>query len=145
MFLRQDTADPAVTALTLKDASDILQEALQELPELAAELEAPPDRPRARLSAIVGEMSGAQEWTLALDELEDSGVDLRPRLPLRGERELTGAVRGLDRAAVPLSQVVEPLTLDPLTVADDPAYLRGIEAQLNLPDYVKAGLKRVYV
>ncbi|MDF0645205.1 MAG: amidohydrolase family protein [Nitrospira sp.] len=145
VFLRQDTADPTVTALTLKDATDMLQEALQELPELAAELEAPPDRPRPRLSGIVRGMSEAQEWTLALDELEDSGVELRPRLPMRGERELTGALRGLDRAAAALSQVVEPLTLDPLTVADDPAFLTGIEAQPNLPDYVKAGLKRVYV
>ncbi|BFU95584.1 MAG: cytosine deaminase [Nitrospira sp.] len=144
VFLQQDTADPTVTALTLNDATKMLQEALHELPELAAELEGSPARPRARLSAIVRGMSEAQEWTLALDELDDSGVDLRPRLPMRGERELTGAVRGLDRAAVPLSQVVEPLVLDPLTVADDPAFLKSIEAQPNLPDYVKAGLKRAY-
>lgn len=144
LFLGQETADPVVSALTLKAATEMLQEALQQLPALAAELEAPPSRPRPRLSAIVHRMPIAQEWTLALDELDDSGVDLRPRLPLRGERELTGAIRGLERAAVPLSQVVEPLTLDPLTVADDPAFLKSIGAQLNVPSNVKAGLMALY-
>jgi 5-methylthioadenosine/S-adenosylhomocysteine deaminase len=144
VFLRQETADPTVAALTLKTATEMLQKALQQLPELAAEFEAPPARPRTRLSAIVRGMPMAQEWTLALDELDDSGVDLRPRLPMRGERELTGAVRGLERAAAPISQVVEPLTLDPLTVVDDPAFLKSIGTQMNLPDYMKTGLKGLY-
>jgi cytosine/adenosine deaminase-related metal-dependent hydrolase len=144
VFLRQETADPAVAALTLHDATETLQNALQELPALAAELETSPAHARARLSAIARGMPVAQEWTLALDELDDTGVDLRPRLPMRGERELTGAVRGLEPVAAPLSQIVEPLMLDPLTVADDPAFLKSIEAQMNLPEYVKTGLRALY-
>jgi hypothetical protein len=85
-----------------------------------------------------------QDWTLALDELEDVGVELRPRLPLPGEEEPTGAVRALDRAARPLSEIVEPLELDPLTVADDATFLDRLNRQVNLPGYVKAGLQKMY-
>ncbi|MDO8895417.1 hypothetical protein [Nitrosomonas sp.] len=96
------------------------------------------------LAKLASALPVSQEWTLALDELEDSGMDLRPRLPLPGERELTGASRGLERTAVPLSEIVVPLKLDPLTVADDSAFLDRIENQINLPNYVKIGLNTLY-
>ena len=122
----------------------MLREALLRLPELARELEKPKAERRTVLSKLEKKLPAKQEWTLALDELEDVGVDIRPRLPLLGERELTGALRGLERAAAPLSEIVVPLKLDPLTVADDSTFLDRIENQINLPDYVKTGLKTMY-
>lgn len=114
------------------------------MPELARELEHPSTGLRAALAEVTGGTPSTQEWTLALDELENSGVDLHPRLPLRGERELTGALRALDRTARPLSEIVEPLEHDHLTVVDDKTYLDRINSQPNLPGYVKAGLKSMY-
>lgn len=144
IFLQQETTDPTVGALSLKSSSETLRKALRQLPELARELEHPSTRLRAVLSEVIGGTPPNQEWTLALDELEDSGVDLRPRLPLRGEGELTGALRVLDRTARPISEIVEPLELDPLTVVDDKTFLDRINNQPNLPGYVKAGLQTMY-
>lgn len=144
IFLQQETADSSVGSLTLKTATAVLRETLQRLPELARELAQPKIERRMVLSKLAKALPVTQAWTLVLDELEDSGMDLRPRLPLPGERELTGALRGLERAAAPLAEILEPLKLDPLTVADDPAFLERIAQQKNLPDYVKTGLKALY-
>jgi hypothetical protein len=46
--------------------------------------------------------------------------------------------------SAPLSQILTPLTLDPLTVADDKTFLARLLTQPNLPDFVKAGLPRLY-
>ncbi|OQW43358.1 MAG: amidohydrolase [Proteobacteria bacterium SG_bin4] len=138
IFLQQQTADPSVGSLTLKSAADMLRKALVQLPELARELEQPESAPRAMLAKLGSRLAQQQEWTIALDELEDSGMDLRPRL------SLTGAVRGLERAAAPLSAIVQPLKLDPLTVVDDPDFLASIASQKNLPAYVKTGLQALY-
>jgi hypothetical protein len=71
-------------------------------------------------------------------------VDLRPRLPLRGRREFTGPKRLASRAAAPLSTILEPLDLDPITVADDARFLDQIGTERNLPEFIKAGLKTLY-
>lgn len=144
IFLQQETADPSVGNLSLNTATSMLREALVRLPELARELEQPKTKHHSLLAKLASALPVPQEWTLALDELEDSGMDLRPRLPLPGECALTGASRGLERAAAPLSEIVAPLKLDPLTVADDSTFLDRIENQINLPDYVKTGLKKLY-
>ncbi len=47
-------------------------------------------------------------------------------------------------AAEPLSEIVGPLELDPLTVADDDSFLKQIAQEKNLPDAVKQGLKELY-
>jgi hypothetical protein len=47
-------------------------------------------------------------------------------------------------AAIPLSQLLEPLPLDALTVASDPTFLTRVAAQKNLPDYIKQGLPALY-
>ncbi|MEP7152508.1 MAG: hypothetical protein ABI856_12425 [Nitrospira sp.] len=92
----------------------------------------------ARVSCYIAweGMLRQEEWTVALDELEGTGVDLRPRLPMRGERHLTGPTPALARAE-PLSEIVVPLELDPLTVADDATFLSRIDKQINLPDFVR--------
>jgi hypothetical protein len=46
--------------------------------------------------------------------------------------------------AVPLSQLVTPMTLDPLTVADDSDFLDRVAAQTVLPSYVRENLKDMY-
>ncbi|HET6675352.1 MAG TPA: amidohydrolase family protein [Nitrospiraceae bacterium] len=144
VFLEHESADPTVGALSLKAAMKTLKEALRQLPELAREREQPDAAPRGVLRRLVQGMPSQQEWTLALDELEDTGLDLRPRLPLRGEQALTGPTRAPTLMASPLSEIVEPLDLDPLTVADDATFLSRIDRQLNLPDFVKTGLKAMY-
>jgi cytosine/adenosine deaminase-related metal-dependent hydrolase len=139
VYLTQATADPVVAAIPLGEARATLKDAFRRLPELARLLEQPQPAPRRaawRPEPVV--------WSLALDELEETGVDLRPRLPLRGRRDFTGPTRLATRGAAPLSQVLEPLVLDPLTVADDEKFLDQIGMEKNLPGFIQSDLKTLY-
>jgi 5-methylthioadenosine/S-adenosylhomocysteine deaminase len=37
-----------------------------------------------------------------------------------------------------------PIQLDALTVASDKSFFKKVAAQMNLPDYIKKGLKKMY-
>lgn len=130
--LAQATADPVVGALTLKTAQARLEDGLQRLPELAHALEHPQP-------GLLG-AERAPEWSLLLDHEEPDGFALRPHLPFGPLGTLTGELPPAVAAAEPLSQILGPLELDPLTVADDPDFLDRLSAQPNLPDAVKQGL-----
>lgn len=139
LYLAHPNADPLVQGLTLSAAHEALTAALRSLPALARRAE----RPR-RVSAAAQFAGGA--WRLALDEVVDTGVDLRPNLPARSAegRPLRAAamMRPLfAQAARPLSATVRPMRIDPLTVVDDPDYLDDLDLQLNLPAEIKAGLR----
>jgi 5-methylthioadenosine/S-adenosylhomocysteine deaminase len=138
--LRQKSADPAVGQITLAEARDRLEDALENLKQLAEKAEQR-GMPRQRLLAA----SEADEvvWGLALDELEPTGVELRPRAPLPGQSEPTGPALTEARAK-PLSEIVGPLELDRLTVADDSGWLESIEQQTNLPEWLPPGLQKLY-
>jgi 5-methylthioadenosine/S-adenosylhomocysteine deaminase len=140
LFLQQATADPVVAAIPLGEARDTLQDAFRRMPELALKLE----QPAAPTPRLALGRPPAPVWSLALDEIEDTGVDLRPRLPLPGRSALTGASRAAVRALAPLSTVLEPMELDPLTVADDEKFLDRIAAEKNLPAYLRTGLAELY-
>jgi 5-methylthioadenosine/S-adenosylhomocysteine deaminase len=136
--LRQVTADPAVGEISLGEARERLTDALARIKEL---------RKRQEEQGIAGLMAppadGELRWGLALDELQPTGVELRPRLPWRRRR--TGPELVAPTAAgPPLSELMVPLKLDALTVADDRDFLDRIAAEPNLPPYVAPGLKALY-
>jgi hypothetical protein len=37
-----------------------------------------------------------------------------------------------------------PLTLDPLTIADDPDFLKTLDHEANLPAYIAPGVRALY-
>jgi cytosine/adenosine deaminase-related metal-dependent hydrolase len=137
--LRQKTADPAVGKITLAEAADRLREALKNLKQLAEKAE----RHGTPLHRMLAAPDDEVRWGLALDELEPTGVELRPRAPLPGETAPTGPSLATAKAK-PLSEIVGPLELDRLTVADDAAWLKAIDQQHNLPDWVAPGLRALY-
>jgi 5-methylthioadenosine/S-adenosylhomocysteine deaminase len=142
LYLQQETADPDVAPVSLRTAITTLREAFQDIQKLAREAEKPKKAPIRALDAPSDPI-----WSLALDEIRDTGVDLRPRLPFSGPRDFTGPERVSKRAAVTaglLSELLEPIKLDPLTVADDADFLAQIEAQPNVPEPMKQGLRDLY-
>ena len=142
LFLQQETGDPDVAAVSLRTASQVLTHAFGNLPKLARELEKPKPKKAVRRALDAPEPA---VWSLALDEIQATGVDQRPRLPFNGPRDFTGPKRVSSRAAtIPLSQLLQPITLDPLTVADDPNFLSEIANQPNVPDEIRAGLSTLY-
>ena len=46
--------------------------------------------------------------------------------------------------AVPLSQLLQPIALDPLTVADDTNFLKEIANQPNVLESIRTGLAELY-
>jgi hypothetical protein len=144
VFLDQETADPVIATVSIGQARETVKDSFQNLVKLAKRIENPPPEPAAiRARRLRGEPEPLV-WSLALDELHDTGVDLRPRLPLPGGSSPTGPRRAAAAAAKPLSEILEPIDPDPLTVADDGEFFERLETQPNLPDYVKEGLENLY-
>jgi 5-methylthioadenosine/S-adenosylhomocysteine deaminase len=116
--------DALVEGLTLGNARDRLAGALANLPELARA--AASDKPEAGV------------WRLLLDE-DEAGQVTRPQLPYGPRKRLTGLTGR--PAGVPR---LRSMTLDPLTVVDDPDFFSRLARAANLPAAVKDGLPGFY-
>jgi cytosine/adenosine deaminase-related metal-dependent hydrolase len=139
LFLEQETADPAVASVSLSTARAALRAAFRDMPKLARELE------KSKVTRSALDVPEPVVWSLALDEIQPTGNDMRPRLPFSGPRDFTGPnTVGVRAAAAPLSTILEPVALDPLTVADDRNFLTEIAKQQNVPEAVRAGLAGLY-
>lgn len=143
VFLQHAYQDPAVASISLASARTKLSSALRRLPQLAAE-RATARRKSAARSVPLRAGPEPLAWSLALDELGQTGAELRPRLPLPGRRGPTGPSLIPARPQARLASTVVPLTLDPLTLEDDSEFFDSLVQQVNVPDYVKAALPRFY-
>ena len=129
--------DPKVPPVTYADARAALADALQRLPNLLADEAAGRGVGRRALA------TRAPQWRLALEEQLPTGFALRPRLPLAGQP--TGPDASLDRTIAAISaKPLEPLPLDPVSVADDDNYATLLQTQPNLGSAIKQGLKAFY-
>jgi hypothetical protein len=141
LYLEQATGDPDVAAVTLKSATTKLRKAFRDLKALARAIE----KPKVKRSLMAADAPRPIVWTLALDEIKDTGVDQRPRLPFDGPRDFTGpTLQATSAKSPPLSAILGPIELDPLTVADDPNYLTRIGGEPNVPASIRAGLPELY-
>ncbi len=130
--LDKDISDPPLAIPSLREAKKKLKDGLKRLPELAKKLESP-TRAQAK----------SDQWFLLLDHSDTAEESLRPHLPFGPRGLATGEiVQAVSRAA--LSEIVEPLELDPLTVADDSDFLTILGKERNLPAFIKTGLKDLY-
>lgn len=142
--LAQESANPVVAALTLREARERLRDSLGHLPELARRLEEA--APQALVKATIG---AEPRWVLALDHEEPSGFAIRHHLPFEtGAEAITPRLAefqaGIRATQPPISQLLGPLEPDPLTVADDETFLERLSHQRNVPDHVKAGLPALF-
>ena len=108
VFLQQATGDPDVVGVSLSAARRALKAAFRDLPKLAKELEKPKPIPKKAARAAL-DAPQPVVWSLSLDEIQPTGVDLRPRLPFNGPRDFTGPARVAPRAAAPLSRFLSRL------------------------------------
>jgi 5-methylthioadenosine/S-adenosylhomocysteine deaminase len=114
LFLTDPSGDDVVGALTLAAARDRLVDGLHRLPELAVALERPG-------------VTATTEWVLELDQNPADEV----------QSVLAGVLP-------PLSQVLTPIDLDPLLVADDDHYADRLSVQRNLKPALRAELSALY-
>lgn len=130
--LQQASADPIVAGVTLAEATSRLSHALHDLPALAA---------RAAQQKLTARPDGALHWQLALDEIQPTGVELRPRLALRSA---AGQATGPEIGTPPAAQDgLVPLPLDALTASSDAAFLAILAGEANLPDSYGAQLSEL--
>lgn len=128
LYLHQTPGTAYVGTLTLQEAQNRLHKGLQDLPN-------PPNFIEPPLAVLRYEMP-PEEFTLVLDNEGEIGQSLRP---------LSQMLVPPPFAAEALEDILIPIELDTLTVADDPAkYFNMLANQINLPDYVKKNLPRFY-
>jgi hypothetical protein len=135
--LAQHTSDPAVAALSLAQAKKLLSHALGNLAKVSKASN------KVSLGEVRSKMGGAvapRRWFLALDELSDTGQELRPRLEFHGKT--TGPSLALAKA--PTLAELPSLTLDPLTAVDDGNFVEALKNQTVLPDVVAEKLGDFY-
>jgi 5-methylthioadenosine/S-adenosylhomocysteine deaminase len=137
--LQDPAGNPVVGALSLSEAKDRLEDAMGRLADLARDLEHPSGDLAARLVAGSG-----TQWMLLLDHEEPDGLDQRPHLPGPDGQRTAELTLDLALAVKPLSELLEPIPLDPLTVADDGRFLDRIAAEPNLPNELKQALPDLY-
>jgi 5-methylthioadenosine/S-adenosylhomocysteine deaminase len=132
LYLKQATADPVVGVLSLTEARNKLQDGLKKLPTLAKQLEKTPPPALNILAA-----QSHPQWYLLLDHNDE----------VTGEQfRFTGALAGsvAKASTKPLSEIVEKMELDQMTVADDQKFLNNIKAEKNLPKFVGDELATMY-
>ncbi len=134
LFLEQATSDERVQPVTFASARRKLTDTLHDLPRLARELERP-QKLSPRRAARALDTPAPILWSLALDEIQQTGLELRPRLPF-GKAGLATGPRppSLRAPAQPLAQILMPLELDPPTVADDANWADLVRRERNLPE-----------
>jgi hypothetical protein len=129
IHLKQATADPVVGNLKLEDAVNKLSDGLRNLPNVAKNLET------VRSTFSFANPDAPPQWFLVLDHNEEP----------EGEKLRLGEVtERMFAASKPLSEIVEKMELDRLTIADDPDFLNIIKDEKNLPQYMKDGLGDMY-
>jgi imidazolonepropionase-like amidohydrolase len=124
--------DMGIEKVTLADAAQRLKAALGDLGTLQKKA----TQKMALLA--VGQAVAQPTWRLALDEQFHNHVELRPRLADTGPNLLAAVT---EAAAPP---PLHPIKLDPLTVVDDPDFVKSLKTQMNLPAGVAAGIAKLY-
>jgi hypothetical protein len=123
--LDDPTTHPLVHSLSLTDAIERLRKAMKDLPQLAKELEAR----SADEAMFVGSADPQGEiWQLVPDFEEDDRV-LDARIAFDGRRQKIK---------------LKSMTLEGITVADDPNFLPNMAKAHNLPKFLKEGLPTLY-
>ena len=124
--------DQGIEKVTLADATQRLAQALGNLGALQ-------HRSTQMAAALAAGAPVTQPaWRLALDEQFQNHVELRPRLADTGPNLLA------DAAAAAAPAPLHPVKLDPLTVVDDPDFVKSLKTQMNLPAGVAAGIVKFY-
>jgi len=132
--LRGADMDPLTTRLSLRQAATRLKKGLKTLKKLAKALEHPNRNALARAGA-------APRWFLELDHDEPPGISIRPRFDEQPDAPVKVSAMVATALAVPLSQLLGPIKLDPLGVADDPTFIKRVLAQANLPKPFRTALR----
>jgi cytosine/adenosine deaminase-related metal-dependent hydrolase len=145
--LQQLTSDPVVGELTLAQATKRVKNGLWNIKDIARGF--PPilkmrDSKGDQFNVPLNLLPVANqepEWVLVLDHNEEEGEAVRPKI---NSTENAASHQREVAAARIKPEMLIPISLDALTVATDRTFFKRVGAQMNLPDYIKTGLKKMY-
>ncbi|UCG57942.1 MAG: amidohydrolase family protein [Phycisphaerales bacterium] len=138
MYLENEAENVIDIDLTYAEAQKKLKKGMANLQKHALDMEA------TNTGIFAGAASLADpgtRWHIISEHEDLPGSSQRHHLPY--ENEITGGTI-FEEAAVPLSQILESMPLDPATIAGDRFYFNNLALQKNLPEYIKLKLPRFY-
>jgi hypothetical protein len=139
LYLKNKSPDnPIDIDLTYAEARTKLEGGMASLPQLAVQAE---QSDSGIFAGAAGVLTPGTHWRIESDH--EDRPDSSQRHHLMFEDETTGG-GFFEEAAVPLSELLEPMELDRATVADDTHYFRKLAVQRNLPEYIKLRLPTFY-
>jgi cytosine/adenosine deaminase-related metal-dependent hydrolase len=145
--LQQTTQNEIVGTLTLSAATQRVKHGLLNIRNLANRslpLRGMLDKQGSRFLVPLKarpEANAEPEWVLVLDHNEEEGEAVRPNFDPMAKHGLPF------KKIAPMEitpDVLVPIKLDGLTVAGDSGFFKKVASQMNLPDYIKTGLKKLY-
>jgi hypothetical protein len=142
--LADEASNSVVNQLKLSDAARKLKTGLKDLKMVARArpmLKELITSDHERISVPAEPVSTKEmeaSFVLILDHNEEEGESLRLHIPADDEATVPQAKAQLKPEDLP------SIKLDPLCVDNDKSYFKNIENALNLPDYIKTGLKNFY-
>jgi hypothetical protein len=145
--LQQTTQDPVVGGLTLATATERVKDGLLNIRKLANKslpLRGMLDKQGNRFLVPLKntpEANAEPEWVLVLDHNEDEGEAVRPNFDPMAKHGLP--LKKIAPMEITADTLV-PIKLDALTVAGDSTFFKQVAQQMNLPEYIKTGLKKMY-
>ena len=131
--LADPTSDPDVARISLSEAASTLGDAMKRLPQLAKDLDK---------QTVLGAIDAGATF-LVLDHDDLPGEDQRPHMP-DPQGQLTAEVSLPETVGTPLPDLLVPLELDPLTLADDGDFVDQLGRQKNLPAQLKSQLGSLF-
>ncbi|MHC4168338.1 MAG: S41 family peptidase [Planctomycetota bacterium] len=138
MYLENEAENVIDIDLTYAQAQKKLKEGMANLRKHALEMEA------TNTGIFAGAASPSRpgtRWHVVSEHEDQPGSSQRHHLPY--ENEVTGRAI-FEEAAVPLSQILESIPLDPAAIAGDRYYFNQLARQKNLPEYIKLKLPPFY-
>jgi C-terminal processing protease CtpA/Prc len=136
--LTNEIENPIDIGISYSDAVRKLTKGLRRLPQLAREAEL---SDRGVFRGAAGATQPHTSWRI-FPEHEDH-LDTRQRHHLPFENKPTGG-SFVEMAAVLLSEILQPMELDPPNIANDKLYFKKLAVQKNLPEYLKLALPEYY-
>jgi 5-methylthioadenosine/S-adenosylhomocysteine deaminase len=146
--LSEKTDNPVVGKLTLAAAITKLSGGLKNLQSIArtmpplTEIRGPQNERFFVPFRAENKKTQKPSYVLVLDHDEEEGESIRLHLPTVSESKVSAApAKGIMKPAV---ADIPSIELDLLCVDSDKNYFKNIEDAINLPSYIKTGLKRLY-
>ncbi len=139
----KDQDNPIDLNINYTDAKKKLVEGLQDLPNLAQQVEGDATGIAFGAVGLAGrDFEAGAQWVIDADHSDKEDNCARHHILIDGEPSIVEDQFAI--GASPLSSFIEPVILDESNVEEDKLYFKKLARQINLPEYLKLELPTYY-